>query len=186
MFVTSYSTKSKKAQLDALTSRREKIMADMQDAKSQGDLSENFGYEQCRRDLSMVDNQIESVRREFGSVRSEVDPMDWVEEDTPEFGALGTVVTFQRADHNAPESILIGGAWDNHHEGIAPHTTPLAKALILKEPGETSTMVLENHEVEITVHSVRRPTKEEISAFYPVEPEKKKEKPKKEVEGPVL
>lgn len=173
MTVTRYSLPFKQAELQKLEDQRKKTMEALQIAREDGDLRENFGYQQGRRDLDMINRQIGELQGEMAQVVNQIDPYNWtIEEEEPEYCAIGTIVEFQR-DDQTPQTLLIGGAWDTHSEDVISYLAPLAKALILKEPGET-TKLPHDEDTTIKILSVKIPTEEQIERAYPpIEMEKK-------------
>ncbi len=174
LIVTKQSFELRKKQYKKYSEIIEKVKKDKEEARSQGDLSENFGYVEAKKTE-------ENYRRiqaalEMDNPVDVIDPLDWTESDINEFprAMLGAVVTIKR--DGKKEEMLIGGAWDadlNHPEIIA-YTSPLAKALIPKEPGYKTSLSTSGEAIEIM--AVKAPSKEYLKQIYQAESKEKKNK----------
>jgi transcription elongation GreA/GreB family factor len=141
-----------------------KIQVDKEEARSQGDLSENFGYAEAKK-------AEENYKRIQGALGMEepvdiVDPQEWVHSDIDEHprAMVGALVTILRAGNK--EELLIGGAWDSdlNNPKVISYTSPLAKSLIPKPPGFKTTLETSGEEIEIL--SAKAPSKEDIDVLY--------------------
>jgi transcription elongation GreA/GreB family factor len=157
-----------------------KIQEDTEEARSQGDLSENFGYAEAKK-------AEENYKRIRASLNMDdpvdiVDPQEWVHSDVDEFprAMVGALVTIKRA--GVEETLLIGGAWDTdlNNPKVIAYTSPLAKSIIPKQPGFKTTLSTSGEEIEIV--SARVPTTEDIKNLYPPQKEIKREKNRSEIE----
>ena len=71
------------------------------------------------------------------------------------------------------EKFLVAGARDHHipNEGDIlpiPYSSPLGGALIGKHDQERFTVTIRDAVRSVYIHSIRRPTREEILAIFPV------------------
>lgn len=146
---------------------------DKAEAKSQGDLSENFGYVEAKK-------EVENYRRmqaelEFNHPSKQVvNPLEWANLDMDGVPRVmvGAKVTIKR--NGEEEEVFIGGAWDSDLENpkIIPYTSPLGRALIPKKPGYST--ILESSGDSIEILDVTVATEKELTALY-----KEKSNPKK-------
>ncbi|HEX4202468.1 MAG TPA: GreA/GreB family elongation factor, partial [Chthoniobacterales bacterium] len=88
----------------------------------------------------------------------------------PEAVELGTVVVIDLDGER--EKFLVAGARDHHvpNEGDIlpiPYTSPLGHALIGRHAKESFSVTIRETVRSVYVHSLRRPTREEILAIFP-------------------
>lgn len=162
LIVTKQSRAKRQEQHDLYGKRIDDAIKDKEEAKSQGDLSENFGYVEA---MKAVDN-FRRIQAELGLESGQVevvDPLNWadMEMDDEPRARLGAKVTIER--NGTPQTFLIGGAWDHDldQEGVIPYTSPLARAIIPKPVGFSTT--LETSGETIVVTGAETPTKEELT-----------------------
>jgi len=163
--------------------RIQAAQTDKEEARSQGDLSENFGYVEAKKD-------VENFRRMKAELQFDapdlqiVEPADWknIDMDGVPRAMIGAKLRILRGDKE--ETVLIGGAWDSDLENpkIIPYTSPLGRALIPKPPGFKT--VLETSGETIEILSAEAPSETELAGFYAEKPapEKAKKKPAPEIE----
>lgn len=180
--VTKQSETKRREKHDIYEKRIAASIEDKEVARSQGDLSENFGYTEA---LKEIENQ-RRMQTDLGLHNPGVeiiDPMNWAEMDMEEpYVRLGAKVGIEI--NGERQTILIGGAWDFDlgNEAIVPYSSPLGQALMRKEPGFTTK--LETSGETVTVLSAEVPTKEDLEGYYPSPTKKKvkdKEKPALEI-----
>lgn len=149
LIVTEQSFKIRKEKHDKITQRILDVQKDKEEARSQGDLSENFGYVEAKKaedNLRRMQSELElNLPIEI------VDPKNWEAldmEDMPR-AMLGALIEIKR--NGANETLLIGGAWDSdlNHPNIISYTSPLAKVLIPKAPGFTTTLGTNGDKIEL-------------------------------------
>lgn len=150
----------------------ESVKIDKEEARSQGDLSENFGYVEAKKTE-------ENYRRSQANLDMDkpvdiIDPKEWSQSDINESprAMLGAKLTIKR--NGKEEEILIGGAWDAdlNLPNVIAYTSPLAKALIPKPPGFKTILPTSGEEIEII--SAACPTKEYLEKIYSVVKEQEK------------
>lgn len=147
----------------------EKAQHDKEEARSQGDLSENFGYVEARKTIENL-RKIQSNLGLNTPGLNIVDPLEeWCENPADELtetprARLGTIVQIER--DGICETLLLGGAWDGDLENpkVIAYTSPLAKAIIAKAPNYQT--ILEPTGEEIKLVSVAIPTKEGLEEIY--------------------
>jgi transcription elongation GreA/GreB family factor len=168
----------KRAEVEALQDQLSKTKEDMQEAKEQGDLSENFGYTESRKQVENLRSILAERTEEVMRAQS-VDPKEWVHLDMSEEprAMVGAMVTVS-IDGNTHE-VLLGGAGDEHPK-IIPYNSPLGRAVIPKVQGTTVKAEIGEKEVTIKILKCRAPKPQEIAELYPSGPAKK-EKPIKSI-----
>lgn len=148
--------KSHKRLLEELTRLREvdmiEISREKQKCAEQGDLRENFGYEEAKRKLEMIQNQILSLNEMLAGVQ-------FIDE-LPIPGnivSVGTSVHIQYIDDNKEEQYhILGPADSNVEKNIISFQTPLAKGLITKKEGETVTLSIPGGDKKVKILKVEK------------------------------
>jgi transcription elongation GreA/GreB family factor len=144
-------------------------------AKLDGDLSENAPYQAAKEKFRTMGRIQRRLTREMDQLLSQghrlVDPLTWVTDKQAEGVELGTVVEIDLDGEH--EKFLIAGARDHHipREGDIvpiPYSSPLGNALIGKHAKATFSVMIRETARCVSIHSVRRPTREEILAIFPV------------------
>jgi transcription elongation factor GreA len=170
--VTQHSINAKYAAIEELEAKKAHTMEDMNEAKSQGDLRENFGYQAAKKQLQMLDSQIAEAAALLDAGQFEiVEPATWTKEER-KIIILGTYVVYEHSENKKlpdRERYLIGGGLDDH-ESIIRYTSPAAQALIGHQAGDKFTATINGHKRDFHVLEVRTPKREEIKQFYPVAP----------------
>ncbi len=114
------------------TVRRPQVIKDIAEARAHGDLSENAEYHAAREEQSHIEGRI----KELESVLSLAEIIDVSKlSGTVKFGA-----TVELADEETDEEItyqLVGQYEANIDEGLLNLKSPLARALIGKEEGDS-------------------------------------------------
>jgi len=180
LIVTQNSYKIRKDKYNKFSVRILDTQKDKEEARSQGDLSENFGYVEAKKTE-------ENLRRMQADLDLDlplevIDPLEWANldmEDMPR-AMLGAEILIKR--NGQEETLIIGGAWDAelNHPNILPYTSPLAKALIPKKPGFKTTLETNGDTIELI--SSKAPQKEWLKELYNSDLSKKKPKERGKVE----
>jgi transcription elongation GreA/GreB family factor len=143
-------------------------------AKLDGDLSENAPYQAAKEKFRTMGRIQRRLTREMDQLLTEghrlVDPLTWVNESVPEMVELGTVVMIDLDGER--EKFLVAGARDHHipNEGDIlpiPYTSPLGHALMGRHEKESFSVSIQEATRTVQVHTIRRPTREEILAIFP-------------------
>jgi transcription elongation GreA/GreB family factor len=143
-------------------------------AKLDGDLSENAPYQAAKEKFRTMGRIQRRLTREMDDLLEEghrlVDPLTWVNDNVPEEVELGTVVVIDLDGEG--EKFLVAGARDHHipNEGDIlpiPYSSPLGHALIGKREKESFGVTIREAVRSVHIHSIRRPTREEILAIFP-------------------
>jgi transcription elongation GreA/GreB family factor len=144
-------------------------------AKLDGDLSENAPYQAAKEKFRTMGRIQRRLTGEMDQLLKEghrlVDPLTWVSDSVPEVVELGTVVLIDLDGER--DKFLVAGARDHHipNEGDIlplPYSSPLGQALIGKQGQERFTVTIRDAVRSVFIHSIRRPTREEILAIFPV------------------
>jgi transcription elongation factor GreA len=120
-----------KAELEDLKAKRPALVAELSNARSQGDLSENFAYHDARRQLGMLDGRIQTL--EDSLRRAEV-----ISERSGRNGliAIGSKVVI-RDEYGESTYEMVGPTEGDLGRGLLSVASPLGKALLKRREGET-------------------------------------------------
>ena len=129
-----------------------KISKEKLEAASQGDLSENAGYEYAKQKLEMIQTKINTMEAQVSDVQ--------FIEDLPVPGtivSLGTVVRILDLDKKKEEEFTILGPADtNASEGVISFLSPLAKGMITKKAGDEVTIPIPEGTRKLKILAVRK------------------------------
>jgi transcription elongation GreA/GreB family factor len=162
-------------QFDSAQAQKNEALREAKVAKLDGDLSENAPYQAAKEKFRTMGRIQRRLTGEMDHLLEEghrlVDPLTWVNDNVPEAVELGAVVVIDL--DNEREKFLVAGARDHHipNEGDIlpiPYTSPLGHALIGKHAKESFSVTIRDTVRRVHVHSLRRPTREEILAIFPV------------------
>jgi transcription elongation factor GreA len=114
------------------TVRRPDVAAKIHAAKEEGDITENAGYDEAKRDQAFVEGRImtlESMLKDAAIIQAG-GPADMVR--------LGTKVTVVEDGSSSPESYqIVGSAEVDVSRGWISNESPLGKALLGRTVGES-------------------------------------------------
>ena len=129
-----------------------KISKEKLEAASQGDLSENAGYEYAKQKLEMIQTKINTMEAQVSDVQ--------FIEDLPIPGkivSLGTVVRVLDLDKkNEQEYTILGPADTNASDGVISFLTPLAKGMITKRVGDEVTITIPEGTRKLKILQIRK------------------------------
>ena len=129
-----------------------KISKEKLEAASQGDLSENAGYEYAKQKLEMIQTKINSMEAQVSEVQ--------FIEDLPIPGtivSLGTVVRILDLDKKKEEEYTILGPADaNASDGVISFLSPLAKGMITKKAGDEATIAIPEGTRKLKILQIRK------------------------------
>jgi transcription elongation GreA/GreB family factor len=143
-------------------------------AKLDGDLSENAPYQAAKEKFRTMGRIQRRLTHEMDQLLAQghrlVDPLTWVNDNVPEEVELGAVVVV--ALDREREKFLIAGARDHNipNEGDIlplPYSSPLGQAMMGKCEKDSFTVTIREAVRSVTIHSIRRPTRDEILAIFP-------------------
>ena len=161
-------------QFDSAQAQKNEALREAKVAKLDGDLSENAPYQAAKEKFRTMGRIQRRLTGEMDHLLEEghrlVDPLTWVNDNVPEAVELGAVVVIDLDGER--EKFLVGGARDHHipNEGDIlpiPYSSPLGHALIGKHARESFSVTIRDTVRRVHVHSLRRPTREEILAIFP-------------------
>ncbi|MBV9733715.1 MAG: GreA/GreB family elongation factor [Verrucomicrobia bacterium] len=161
-------------QFDSAQTQKNEALREAKVAKLDGDLSENAPYQAAKEKFRTMGRIQRRLTGEMDHLLEEghrlVDPLTWVNDNVPEAVELGAVVVIDLDSER--EKFLVAGARDHHipSEGDIlpiPYTSPLGHALIGKHAKESFSVTIRDTVRRVHVHSLRRPTREEILAIFP-------------------
>ncbi|HEX6565441.1 MAG TPA: hypothetical protein VF020_14215 [Chthoniobacterales bacterium] len=161
-------------QFDSAQAQKNEALREAKVAKLDGDLSENAPYQAAKEKFRTMGRIQRRLTGEMDHLLEEghrlVDPLTWVNDNVPEAVELGVVVVIDLDSER--EKFLVAGARDHHipNDGDIlpiPYTSPLGHALIGKHPKESFSVTIRDTVRRVHVHSLRRPTREEILAIFP-------------------
>lgn len=118
--------------LAALKKKKPALAKEVADLATLGDFSENFEYQQAKRELRQVHNQILKLEHRIATAV--------IITNTPSSQvAMGSTVTVTH-DHTEKTFTILGSSEVNPSRGIISHTSPLGRALIGARVGDTVTV----------------------------------------------
>ena len=135
------------AELAALRASRAAIVEQVAAARSQGDLSENFGYHDARQRLGMLDGRIQTIDNTLR--RAQV---------VDDIGANGIVrigsKVVVRDEFGEASYEIVGPTEGNMERGLMSVAAPLGSALVDRKAGDTVTFNTPAGERQATIVSV--------------------------------
>lgn len=124
------------------------VITELQEARAQGDLSENADYDAARDHQARVEARI----AELEAMLTNVEIIDDKKTTAKKTVSLGSTVTIQDLDSNEEETyIIVGSVEADPFNGKLSNVTPLAVALLESKVGVT-----------VTVTNVEKPYKVKI------------------------
>ena len=122
------------------------------EAASQGDLSENAGYEYAKQKLEMIQNKITAMEAQVANVQ-------FIEE-LPIAGtivSIGTVVRFLDLEKKKEEEYAILGPADaDVARGVISFQSPIARAMITKKTGDEVTINIPEGTRRVKILAIRK------------------------------
>lgn len=128
-----------------MTVRRVEVAGAIREAKMDGDVMENAGYEEAKRQQAFLEGRIRTVE---GLLKSAVliDARGNKDEVS-----LGTRVTVQEAGYDPETYTVVGSAEANPGQGRISNESPLGKALMGHKPGDKVTFQSPGGPVEMEI-----------------------------------
>ena len=124
----------------------------IQVARDHGDLKENSEYKMARQDQDILLSRKNELEVDLSRARV----TDFTD-STAENVSIGSVVVLKEGTTGKKQRYSILGAWDSDPKNdILSYKTPLAQALLGKEPGATVTTKIGDSEEQWTVLSIDR------------------------------
>jgi transcription elongation factor GreA len=111
--------------------RRAEIARHLKDAIEEGDLTENAGYSESKREQALIEGRIAELEEILANA------MELERDEASEVVALGTQVTVVERGFDPETYQIVGAAEADPARGRISNESPLGKALIGRRPGET-------------------------------------------------
>lgn len=137
--------------LRLLNTERPKITAEVSAAAAQGDRSENAEYLYGKKRLREIDRRIHFLQRRLDS-STVVDPSEQKEQGKVFFGAT---VTLEDEDGKVSTYQLVGPDETDTRGGRISLDSPIGKALLRKQKGDSVLVQRPKGEVELTIVDIR-------------------------------
>lgn len=132
------------------TDRRKEVVERIKVARDFGDLSENSEYDAAKDEQAFVESRIAQVEK---MIRNAVIIEN--DDESPNVVGLGKSVTFKELPDEEEETYLIvGSAEADPFEGKISNDSPMAKAMIGKEIGNTVTVPTPGGDIEVEILKV--------------------------------
>lgn len=142
-----------KAELDHLkTVERPKIISEIAEARSHGDLSENAEYHAAKERQGFIEGRIMDLDDKISRAQV-IEPSDSENEDRVKFGAWVTVVDEETGD--SKHFRIVGDLEADIQQGMISLSSPLARALLGKEVGALVEVQVPKGIVEYSISEVR-------------------------------
>ncbi len=131
-----------------------KISKEKMEAASQGDLSENAGYEYAKQKMEMIQNKITALEAQVADVQ--------FIDDLPIPGtivSIGTVVKLLDMEKKKEEQFAILGPADaDIAKGVISFQSPLAKGMITKKAGDEVTIQIPGGTRKVKILEIKKYT----------------------------
>jgi transcription elongation factor GreA len=149
----SYLTKEKQKELEEELkhlkgAKRKEILANLQYAKSLGDLSENAEYHQTREDQAELENQIKRIER----ILSSVEVISGGGTDIVEVGS--SVLVSKVGNKEEKNFQIVGSEEANMSKGKISNKSPFGEALLGKKKNDIVTFISPNGEIKYKIINV--------------------------------
>ena len=114
-----------------LTVRRPEVAKAIGEAKSDGDISENAGYDEAKRDQAFLEGRILTLKGILS--RAEV-----IENGQSERVSLGSTVTVREDGYDGADTyMIVGSAEADPASGRISNVSPMGRALLNRAAGES-------------------------------------------------
>jgi transcription elongation factor GreA len=146
VFLTAEGRRKLEEELELLTTvRRVEVAGAIREAKMDGDVMENAGYEEAKRQQAFLEGRIRTIE---GLLKSAVmiEPNGNKDEV-----ALGTRVTVVEAGFDSETYTIVGSAEANPGQGRISNESPLGRALMGHRPGERVTFQTPGGPIEVEI-----------------------------------
>lgn len=138
-------------ELDHLTQvRMEEIKVKLQEARAQGDLSENAEYDAAREEQAIVYERIQELQYILKNavIIESGEGSDVV--------TIGSTVTYREIDSKQEMSFkIVGSAEANPFDAKISNESPIAKSLLGKRSGDKASVATPKGMVEVTIVNVQ-------------------------------
>jgi transcription elongation factor GreB len=131
------------------TKQRPKIVADVADAAAQGDRSENAEYIYGKKKLREIDRRIHYLTKRLETA-TVVGPADR-EGSATDRVFFGAIVAIEDEDGRAITYQIVGADEIDLARGLISYRSPLGRALLKRQVGDTVTFKKPSGEAELTI-----------------------------------
>ena len=146
VFLTAEGRRKLEEELEFLTTvRRVEVASAIREAKMDGDVMENAGYEEAKRQQAFLEGRIRTID---GLLKSAVLIDSSGKKDEV---ALGTRVTVVEAGFESETYTIVGSAEANPGEGRISNESPLGRALMGHRPGEQVTFQSPSGPIQVEI-----------------------------------
>jgi len=146
VFLTAEGRRKLEEELEFLTTvRRVEVASAIREAKMDGDVMENAGYEEAKRQQAFLEGRIRTID---GLLKSAVLIDSSGNKDEV---ALGTRVTVVEAGFDPETYTVVGSAEANPGEGRISNESPLGRALMGHRPGERVTFQSPSGSIQVEI-----------------------------------
>lgn len=129
---------------------REELKVAINEARELGDLKENAEYHSAKEKQALVEGRIAQLQSIVANAQV-IEPST-IENDKVVFGA--TVKLFDADKEESVEYMIVGMDESDSSKGMISFTSPLGKALIGKEEGDTVIVKAPKGDVEYEIESI--------------------------------
>lgn len=137
-------------ELDELKKERPAVIQAIKEAREEGDLRENAGYDAARERQGMLEARINHI--ESRMIRFEVIDIDTLQSDRAVFGATVTVEDMDSGEQKT--FTLLGPDEADHTKGTISIESPVGRALLGKQEGDEISVQVPKGRVDYEVVSV--------------------------------
>jgi transcription elongation factor GreA len=137
-------------ELDELKKERPAVIQAIKEAREEGDLRENAGYDAARERQGMLEARINHI--ESRMIRFEVIDIDALQSDRAVFGATVTVEDMDSGEQKT--FTLLGPDEADHTRGTISIESPVGRALLGKREGDEVSVQVPKGRVDYEVVSV--------------------------------
>ena len=137
-------------ELDELKKERPAVIQAIKEAREEGDLRENAGYDAARERQGMLEARINHI--ESRMIRFEVIDIDTLQSDRAVFGATVTVEDMDSGEQKT--FTLLGPDEADHTRGTISIESPVGRALLGKQEGDEISVQVPKGRVDYEVVSV--------------------------------
>ena len=137
-------------ELDELKKERPAVIQAIKEAREEGDLRENAGYDAARERQGLLEARISHI--ESRMIRFEVIDIDTLQSDRAVFGATVTVEDMDSGEQKT--FTLLGPDEADHTKGTISIESPVGRALLGKREGDEISVQVPKGRVDYEVVSV--------------------------------
>jgi transcription elongation factor GreA len=117
------------------TVKRQEVADRLHEAMEGGELIENAEYEAAKNEQAFVEGRIQELETLLASARVIEDEKD--KNHKADVVEIGSTVTIQEQGYDAESYTIVGAAEANPREGKISNESPIGKAILNHEVGET-------------------------------------------------